>query len=109
MSILGNNWPTMRNKVLRENPNCASCERPRANSYDGHWNPWVVDHIIPISIGGEEFDEANLQLLCPECNKVKTAQDMKLIALQRRNEKELAHYTADIIEFDKIKKLYEFV
>lgn len=68
-----------------------------------------MDHIIPIALGGPEFDEANLQFLCPECNKIKTAKDMKLIALQRRNEKEQDRYVLDIIEFNKTKKLYEFV
>lgn len=107
MHILGKDWPTLRRKVLKENPNCASCTKPRPEPF-WHSDGWVVDHIIPISIGGEEFEESNLQLLCPECNKIKTANDMKDIALQRRNEKELERYVSDIIEFNKTKKLYEF-
>jgi 5-methylcytosine-specific restriction endonuclease McrA len=48
---------------------------------------YVLDHIIPIAIGGAEFDESNLQILCDRCNKEKTAQDSKLIAKQRDIEK----------------------
>jgi 5-methylcytosine-specific restriction endonuclease McrA len=47
----------------------------------------VMDHIIPISIGGAEFDENNVQLLCRDCNKVKTREDAKQIAKARRVEK----------------------
>lgn len=32
-----------------------------------------VDHIMPISKGGEEFDLANLELSCPPCNLKKGA------------------------------------
>ena len=102
----GKYWSSMRTRFIRLHPECAMCGLsllPHLSSY------WTVDHIIPIAIGGEEFDEANLQVLCPDCNKVKTAKDMKLIALQRRNEKELHRYVLDIIEFNKTKKLYEFV
>jgi len=32
-----------------------------------------VDHIIPVSKGGEEWDLSNLELSCPECNLTKGA------------------------------------
>ena len=32
-----------------------------------------VDHIIPISVGGDEWDLNNLELSCPECNLRKGA------------------------------------
>jgi 5-methylcytosine-specific restriction endonuclease McrA len=32
-----------------------------------------VDHIIPISEGGERFDEDNLQAACKRCHAWKTA------------------------------------
>ena len=32
-----------------------------------------VDHIIPISAGGDEWDLSNLELSCPECNLKKGA------------------------------------
>lgn len=34
-----------------------------------------VDHIKPVSEGGHPFDPANLQTLCSECHKEKTAQE----------------------------------
>lgn len=101
------NWGTLRYEFLRENFECVHCGKQKPILESEFWG-WTVDHIIPISLGGPEFDEANLQLLCPECNKTKTAKDMKLIALQRRNEKEQDRYISDITEFNKIKKLYEF-
>jgi 5-methylcytosine-specific restriction endonuclease McrA len=44
---------------------------------------YVVDHIKPIALGGAEFDENNLQLLCGTCNKEKTKLDQALIAKKR--------------------------
>lgn len=99
----GKYWQTIRRRFIRLHPKCAHCGILEPG-YDG----WIVDHIIPIAIGGDEFDEDNLQVLCSDCNKIKTANDMKDIALQRRNEKELERYVLDIIEFNKTKKLYEF-
>jgi 5-methylcytosine-specific restriction protein A len=34
-----------------------------------------VDHIRPISQGGPEDDESNLQLLCKACHAAKTARE----------------------------------
>jgi len=34
-----------------------------------------VDHIVPVSEGGHPFDPANLQTLCEECHKDKTARE----------------------------------
>jgi 5-methylcytosine-specific restriction endonuclease McrA len=31
-------------------------------------NNFHVDHIIPISKGGDEWDLSNLELSCPSCN-----------------------------------------
>ena len=47
----------------------------------------ILDHINPIALGGDEFNEDNLQILCLECNKVKTAKDFTEIAKARRIEK----------------------
>ena len=30
-----------------------------------------VDHIVPITKGGDEWDLANLELACPDCNRQK--------------------------------------
>jgi len=46
----------------------------------------IADHIIPIAIGGEEYDLENIQSLCNECNKVKTKKDMQKISLYRKQD-----------------------
>lgn len=48
---------------------------------------YILDHITPIAVGGAEFEESNLQILCGKCNKVKTAWDAKVIAKARGVEK----------------------
>jgi 5-methylcytosine-specific restriction endonuclease McrA len=48
----------------------------------------IADHIVPIAIGGEEYDLDNVQTLCKECNKIKTKEDLKKIALYRKRNKE---------------------
>jgi 5-methylcytosine-specific restriction endonuclease McrA len=63
---------------------CAACGRDCRNrrvpwKYDG-----TVDHIVPIALGGGEFDRANLQLLCTDCDRTKTRNDMARIAERRR-------------------------
>ena len=47
----------------------------------------IGDHIKPIALGGEEFDINNVQTLCMGCDKIKTKQDQKKIARERRIEK----------------------
>jgi len=46
--------------------------------------PFVADHILPIALGGDEWDLNNLQTLCIFCNKVKTKGDSHEIAKARR-------------------------
>ncbi len=48
------------------------------------------DHIHPIALGGDEWDINNIQTLCEQCNKAKTAQDIKEIAVLRVQEKNAA-------------------
>ena len=45
---------------------------------------FIADHIIPIALGGAEFDPNNVQLLCEVCNKKKTKQDQGKIAKKRK-------------------------
>jgi len=44
----------------------------------------IGDHIFPIAMGGEEYEMDNVQTLCKKCNKIKTKEDIKKIALYRK-------------------------
>lgn len=44
----------------------------------------ILDHIKPIALGGGEFDKTNVQILCRDCNKLKTRNDLKLISIERK-------------------------
>lgn len=55
-------------------------------SYDS----FEVDHIKPVALGGDMFDEKNLQVLCYSCHKEKTKEDAKKIAELRKKEKKEA-------------------
>ena len=41
---------------------------------------WILDHIRPIAMGGDQWDPVNLQVLCVRCNRIKTAQDLGAIS-----------------------------
>ncbi len=113
------NWRELREKVLkRDNHTCVKCGDNRKDVVTiiksrqaVNWNEWkpneefklryeirereetvtnlIGDHIIPIALGGEEFDLNNVQTLCLKCNKIKTSQDAQDIAKQRRIEKNI--------------------
>ena len=53
----------------------------------GDGSQLIADHIIPIAIGGEEYDLDNVQTLCIKCNKIKTKKDIKKITLYRKQPK----------------------
>ena len=85
----------MRSKIIvKVNQICNHCK----NQF--HKGDLILDHITPIAIGGEEFDENNLQILCIGCNKIKTKQDHHNIAEYRRSNK---------TEFKEQKKVGDFL
>jgi 5-methylcytosine-specific restriction endonuclease McrA len=56
-------WRRVRQVVYaRDGGICMKCGR-RVSRKDFH-----VDHIVPLSQGGDEWDLANLELSCQECN-----------------------------------------
>ncbi len=80
------NWASLRNKVLRRDHNkCVKCGTKEKFEF-GTIN-LIADHIIPIALGGDEWDINNIQTLCSDCNKIKTKQDHKDIAKGRRKER----------------------
>lgn len=72
-------WRQIRYRTLRRDCwRCVECGR-RARE---------VDHKIPLSDGGTEFDENNCQSLCKSCHMQKTIGETKVRALRRRIEEE---------------------
>ena len=67
-------WRNTRAAVLRDNPLCARCQSK------GLLQPArVVDHIVPVKVGGERYDRANLQSLCVPCHNAKTSTERALV------------------------------
>ncbi len=58
-------WRRFRASVLQARPICEvpGCDIVATN----------VDHIVPRSRGGADFDPANVQALCASCHSAKTA------------------------------------
>jgi 5-methylcytosine-specific restriction endonuclease McrA len=83
------NFAAMRTFIFyRDNFTCQKCKTDmnRHGRTDDPMSTYnaVVDHKRPIALGGEEFDESNLWLLCGPCNKEKTKQDQLVIAKKRK-------------------------
>ena len=57
--------------------------------------PFVVDHIVPIRLGSWCYEEANIQTLCEQCNKAKTAGDAVDVAVRRKLELNPGQMTLD--------------
>lgn len=65
--LRGQRWKRLRLKVLRRASwRCAKC--------GGYANQ--VDHIEPLSRGGDPWDESNLQVLCKRDHAEKTATEL---------------------------------
>lgn len=60
------------------------------STYERFWKQHFkieVDHKKAVALGGDMWDESNLQALCSDCHKVKTKIDMKLIKEYKLNQK----------------------
>ena len=77
--------------LLEQEGECARCRKkiPASRTAEGRCpaHPWILDHIRPIAMGGDQWDAGNLQVLCTRCNKIKTARDMGAIAQWKRYER----------------------
>ena len=79
------NWNCIRHRAIKRDDFCCVKCHTRELSQN-----LVGDHIIPIALGGDEFDINNVQTLCKLCDKIKTAKDTKDIAkVRRENRKNL--------------------
>ena len=70
-----NSWYWVRKDILRrDNYRCSICKkRSRKAQLD-------VDHIIPVQMGGQLFEKANLRTLCKECHRAKSRLDREALA-----------------------------
>jgi len=90
-------WSWVRSRVFKkDNYTCAMCgERfviiAKHPDYKGEefadTAKLVCDHIKPLAMDGEMWDMENLQTLCIECNKKKTAFDQAIIAKYKKIKK----------------------
>ena len=61
-------WRMTRKFYIKANPLCEHCKR-KGTTTAGQ----MVDHIKPISMGGNMLDNSNLQTLCNKCHAIKSA------------------------------------
>jgi 5-methylcytosine-specific restriction enzyme A len=65
---MGRDWQRVRREHIEAEPVCRSCKKAMATQ---------VDHIIPRSKGGSDYDHANLQSLCHRCHSRKTINEQR--------------------------------
>lgn len=58
---------------------CKYCGRPDLHESERKRDDWQVtlDHIIPLSKGGQMYDNSNLVISCTLCNKIKDSDSLK--------------------------------
>src|SRR5262245_45297123 len=59
-------WATTRRKVFARDPICKVCDRRTSEE---------IDHIKPLSLGGDPYDLEGLQGICKPCHWTKTARE----------------------------------
>jgi 5-methylcytosine-specific restriction protein A len=63
----GRQWLAVRAAHLEKEPLCRMCQESDRLTAATH-----VDHVIPRSVGGADYDDSNLQSLCMSCHSAKT-------------------------------------
>jgi len=74
-------WRRKRRSFLLEHPFCEECRRNGRLT-----RATLVDHIIPIKMGGSLLDEGNLQALCASCHSRKSIQEGSRFGCQNKSE-----------------------
>lgn len=69
-------WRQLRARVVAEETNCGLCGLPVDKTIPTPLpgSP-EVDHIVPVSMGGPEYDRDNLTLSHRACNRAKSSSD----------------------------------
>ncbi len=102
-------WQVLREKILkRDNYTCVinGCGfKSNASAYPPEL---VADHIIPIALGGDEWDEKNIQTLCIKHDKIKTKEDAKKIAVERRLHKDQRKIIGEV-DFEERKRFIDWL
>jgi 5-methylcytosine-specific restriction endonuclease McrA len=119
-------WPQLRLKAfVRDDFTCQHCGiRPKkkelesypkeGGGFDYKWvetnmhdsNALIGDHIIPIALGGDEWDIDNVQTLCVSCDKKKFKDDNKKIKDLRKFPRNAKSHPPEQIQ--KIKRAISF-
>lgn len=68
--IRGRTLQAQRKRIMQEQPLCKMCENKGIVT-----SGVEMDHIVPLFKGGSNNDD-NLQMLCVECHRAKTANDL---------------------------------
>ena len=71
-------WRKLRAYHIRHSPLCAECLKVGKITDCTAKGAGVVDHIKPISEGGQPLDLDNLQTLCAKCHAVKTGREVAI-------------------------------
>lgn len=66
-------WRNTRRVKIATNPNCEMCAK-----IGKFVKGTVVDHIMPIRLGGNGLHMDNLQTLCTSCHNSKSAKERRL-------------------------------
>jgi 5-methylcytosine-specific restriction endonuclease McrA len=73
-------WKKESTAFRKNHPLCARCEKI------GLVEPSeMTDHIIPLELCEDPWDQTNWQALSKRCNNIKAAEDKKLIQQHRKN------------------------
>lgn len=63
-------WRQLRKVWITSNPLCAECLDKGITKAAR-----IVDHVIPIRLGGERLSQSNLQSLCTSCHNSKSSKE----------------------------------
>ncbi len=69
--LRGRKLQAARLRIWSADPHCARCRALVAYPHG-----FELDHITALHKDGSTNDDDNMQVLCPPCHQVKTAQDM---------------------------------
>lgn len=71
--IRGRTLQRLRGRIMQDQPLCKMCDEKGFVTQGAE-----LDHILPLFKGGNNDDE-NLQMLCIECHRQKSANDLDMI------------------------------